>query len=112
MSQPRSEFKKLLDSVAAVYNVGKSAEAIATVYGQAPGAQDMRYPCIRYDNDSEDVMRADNIPYNITDRYMVTVIERLPDKPLAKLVRELPMCSHNRSYPADNLYHTVYTIYF
>lgn len=102
MGQPRSEFKSLLDTTAPE----------ATVYGQAPGNVAMVYPVIMYEKDTEDVKRADNIPYDITDGYLVTVIESDPDTPIAKKVRQIPMCSHNRSYVAENLHHTVYTIYF
>lgn len=102
MSRPRSEFKTLLDAL----------EEGATVYGQAPGNTTLSYPAIIFVHDDETVMRADNLPYSITDAYEVTVIEKDPNTPVAKKVRELPMCAHNRSFVVDNLNHTVYIIYF
>jgi hypothetical protein len=101
MSQSREAFRDLLKTIPG-----------ATVYGDMPGNVTMSYPAIQYENDDEFVARADNLPYNITDRYQVTVIEKTPERPIAHLVRQLPMCSFNRKYVADQLHHTVYTIYF
>jgi len=43
---------------------------------------------------------------------MVTVIDRNPDSDLPGKVAELPMCTFNRFFTADNLNHDVYTIFF
>lgn len=101
-TRTRQDFKALLESVS----------SNAMVVGQAPGNTSMTYPAIRYEKDDEDVQYGDNVPYNITDRYLVTVMEYEPDTPVAKLVRQLPLCSFNRAYVESNLNHTVYTIYF
>lgn len=102
MPRPRSEFKDLLEATAPE----------AMVVGQQPGNVSMTYPAIRYEDNFEDVIYHDNIPGIITDRYAVTVIETDPNKPVAKKIRQLPMCAFNRSYRADNLIHTVYNIFF
>ena len=102
MTRLRSEFKDLLETTAPE----------AMVVGQKPGNTGMTYPAIRYQKDEEDVVRADNLPYDITDRYLVTVIEEDPNTPVAKKVRQLPMCSFNRFYVAENLNHTAYNIFF
>lgn len=102
MSRPRIEFKELLEATAPG----------AMVVGQKPGNVNMVYPAIRYVKNFEDVDHADNIPYYITDRYLVTCIEEDPDTPIAILIRELPWCAFNRFYVADSLNHTAYNIYF
>lgn len=101
MSQLRSDFKAVLDTMGA-----------AKVYGQGPGNTTLVYPCIMYEENLEKKDYADNVPYNITDRYLVTVIESDPDRPVAKAVRQLPLCTFNRRFEADNLIHTVYNVYF
>lgn len=112
MSRPRSEFKALLDSVAASVVEEHNDISKVSVYGQAPGNDGLEYPCIIYKEDFEAVDRADNLPYNITDRYSVTIIERDPTRPVAKAVRELEQCTFNRRFEAEDLIHTVYNIYF
>lgn len=108
MSRARMDFKELLDSVAQ----DDSLEVKGTVYGVVPPNTGMTYPAIRYESALEEAFYADNVPYEVTDGYTVTVIESDPNKPISKLVRKLPMCAFNRSYVADNLHHTVYNIFF
>lgn len=45
-------------------------------------------------------------------RYTVTIIDRNPDSAIPNKVAELPLCSFNRFYTADNLNHFVYNLYF
>ena len=72
----------------------------------------MEYPCIVYKRDNIRVNFADNSPYRQTKRYMVTVIERNPDSAIPDAVIQLPLCSFNRNYVANNLYHDVFILYF
>lgn len=102
MSRPRIEFKNLLAATA----------PSAMVVGQGPGNVNMIYPAIRYEKNYEEVKRADNIPYDITDRYLVTCIEEDPNTPVANAIRQLEYVEFNRYYVADSLNHTVYNIYF
>lgn len=88
-------------------------EAItANVYFQPPTNIEMMYPCIVYSRDSSNTKRADNRLYKLTKRYQVTVIDRNPDSDLPDVVEELPLCSFNRFFAADNLNHYVFTLYF
>lgn len=82
------------------------------VYFQPPENLKMQYPCITYHRDFAETVHADNGPYRHTLRYMVTVIDRNPDSDLPGKVAELPMCTFNRFFTADNLNHDVYTIFF
>lgn len=81
-------------------------------YFQPPASVVMVYPAIRYFQDDEDVLFADDSPYRRKKRYQVTVIAREPDSDIPDMVAELPLCKFNRAYVADNLNHTVYTLYF
>ena len=72
----------------------------------------MLYPCIRYQRDDADTGFADNVPYSVTEKYMVTVIDRNPDSDIRPQVATLPTCVHNRFYVVGNLNHDVYTLHF
>ncbi len=82
------------------------------VYFQPPTNVKLEYPCIIYHRDFADTKFADDIPYNHTKRYMVTVIDRNPDSAIPEQVASLPMCLFNRFYTADDLNHDVYVVYF
>lgn len=82
------------------------------VYYQEPATTRMQYPCIIYKHDLEDKKHADNIAYQKTRRYMVTVIDRDPDSDIAEAVSDLPMSSFVRRFAADQLNHTIYNVYF
>jgi len=90
-------------------------EAIAGpghVYFQPPSNVQMQYPCIVYQRDGEDADYADNVLYRHKQRYQITVIDRNPDSPIPGQIRQLPYCSYNRFFTADNLNHDVFTIFF
>ena len=82
------------------------------VYFQPPANVQMEYPCIVYKRDRYKTEFADNNPYRLQKRYMVTVIDRNPDSTLPDAVASLPMCLYNRSFPANNLNHDVFVLYF
>lgn len=90
----------------------ESIPDVVEVYFQPPENLKMEYPCIVYNLDFDSTEYADNIPYANTDRWSVTVIDGNPDTKVRHAVKALPMCSLNRVYPADNLNHFVYTLYF
>lgn len=81
------------------------------VYFTAPPTR-MSYPCILYERTSPSVQHADNRTYRDTNAYIVTLMSLDPDDPIMDRLRELPMCSFDRQYIADDLIHTVYKIYF
>jgi hypothetical protein len=72
----------------------------------------MDYPCIVYARDDSQSEYAGNRPYARTKRYQVTVIDRNPDSDLPDTVEELPLCSFNRHFAANNLNHYVFNLYF
>ena len=82
------------------------------VYFQPPATLKMNYDCIRYERQKIDSVYADNNPYQLYDRYQLTVIYRDPDSELPRKIALLPMCSHERHYTADNLHHDIFNIYY
>jgi hypothetical protein len=82
------------------------------VYFQPPENIALEYPCIIYQRDYAETKFADDIPYNNTLRYVVTVIDRDPDSDIPGKVASMPMCLFNRFFTADNLNHDVYRLFF
>lgn len=82
------------------------------VYYQPPESLKMNYPAIVYSKSRIDTRKANNSTYSRNTRYDITVIDRLPDNPVIDKLMELPYCSYDRPYKADNLNHDVLTLYF
>lgn len=82
------------------------------VYFQPPPSVQMEYPCIVYSRDYELYNYADDITYKRRKRYLVTVIDRNPDSEIPDKIAELPLCTYDRFYTADNLNHDVYKLFF
>ena len=97
---PRLELQTLLEGIT------------AHVYFQPPENLAIEYPCIVYQRDFAETEFADNEPYSVKKRYMVTVIDRDPDSSIPDQVAKLPTCTFNRFYVADGLNHDVYQLYF
>lgn len=81
-------------------------------YFQPPESTKMQYPAIRYSLSDIDNQHADDLPYRQSWVYQLIVIDKDPDSIIADKVAQLPMCSMDRSYTADNLNHFVFTLYF
>lgn len=82
------------------------------VYFQPPPTVKMSYPCIIYKLDDIDTTFADNNPYSLMKKYVVMAVTTDPDSDLPMKIAQLPMCTINRIYAADNLYHYVFDLYF
>lgn len=80
------------------------------VYFQAPTK--MSEPCIKYERDSSQVSRADNILYLFHKRYQVTVIDRDPASAIPDRVEALPHTRFDRFFTKDGLNHWTYNLYF
>ena len=90
----------------------KLKELTENVYFQPPSANEMNYPCIRYVLSKPDVKYADNTKYLNTKCYQVTIIDEDPDSELPDKLEAFPLCQLDRFYPADDLNHWVFTLYF
>jgi len=59
-----------------------------------------------------DTKKADDRVYNFTNGYMITIIDPNPDSYIPERLLELSMCTFDRHFVANNLYHTVFNIYY
>lgn len=83
------------------------------VYFQPPASKKMQYDAIRYELGGKDVKRANNKIYQTMNKYEGIVITRDPDTTIPdKLLARFEMCSIGRPYPADNLNHYPFTLYY
>lgn len=82
------------------------------VYYQPPESLSMSYPAIKYSKDKITSTHADDALYTSRCRYTITVIDRRPDNAVIAKLLELPYCSYDRNYKADNLEHDVLTLYY
>lgn len=82
------------------------------VYFQPPSNVQMQYPCIVYNRELIVATWAENKPYSLDNRYLVTVIDRDPDSEIPDKIAALPLCVHDRFFIADNLNHNVFKLFF
>lgn len=83
------------------------------VYFQTPESVKMSYDAIRYALGGKDIKRASNGVYKITNKYEGVVITRDPDTTIPDtMIKHFEMCSFGRPYPADNLNHYPFTLYY
>ncbi len=82
------------------------------VYFQPPESIKLNYPCIVYSKEQKNASHADDRKYITKNRYTVTIIDRNPDSDLPDKLEELPYCSSDRNFVADNLNHFVYSLYY
>lgn len=102
MGRPRLELQQLLETLLGSRNV----------YFQPPNGLKILYPAIVYEWDDQRVQYADNQPHLKTRRYTVTSISRDPDSIIPDKIAELQYSSFNRSFPANDLNHVVFNLYF
>lgn len=83
------------------------------VYWQRPSGEKTVYPCLIYSQDRIGTEYADNTSYKNLRLFTLTLIGKEADNdPVIERFLELPYCSYDRRYIADNLYHDVLEIYF
>lgn len=84
-----------------------------SVYFQPPTGFQLKYPCIVYHLDDISVQHANNKPYRLTHRYSVTYMDtKNPNAKIIDALISLKLASFNTQFITDNVYHTVFTIYF
>lgn len=82
------------------------------VYYQPPSNLRIKYPCIIYSKSKIHTIRADNRFYGRANEYTLTYVSKTVDDDVILKILELEMCTHDRRYTSDNLYHDVFTVYF
>jgi len=93
------------------YLLEQLGDSVEEVYIQPPSGKEMKYPCVTISRDTGVTEFADNEVYRHQERYLITGIKDDPDG-LYDLLKKLPRSRHERSYPADNLTHDVFSIFF
>ena len=84
----------------------------SNVYYKSPESKKMEYPAIKYSLDNINKKSANDTVYLLNKRYEIIVISKKPDHPVINKLLQLPMCSYERQYVSDNLYHDVLTLYY
>lgn len=82
------------------------------VYYQPPASVKMNYDAIKYSKKNINIAYANNSKYSFMNCYEITLITRRPDSDVIDKILSLPFSSFDRYYPADNLNHYVFTLYY
>jgi hypothetical protein len=82
------------------------------VYLQAPSNIFMKYPAIKYEENKIENIHANDLVYYQKKSYTITVISKDVNENIVYLVSKLPQCSFDRRYVKDNLYHSVFDMYY
>lgn len=84
----------------------------SNVYYNPPEDIRISYPCIIFQLEDIERRSADNIGYIKKHRYQLKLIDYIPDNPARDKLMDLPYCTFDRSYKADNLNHDILEIYW
>lgn len=98
----RLQFQQLLSEI----------PEVTKAYFQEPEGARMQYPCIVYHRDDTYKVFANNNPYIIVYRYLVTAMDKRPDSPIFRALELLPKSTFVRAYAKGDLNHQVFEIYF
>lgn len=82
------------------------------VYYQPPETIKMEYPAIVYSRSNFRNTYADDSIFFSYKQYEIIVISKKPDDSVIDKLLKHQLCSHNRQYKSDNLYHDVFTLYY
>ena len=83
------------------------------VHFQPPPSVKLVFPCIVYRRKSTDSIAADNRNYKNIPLYQIELIDPNPDTPYVdSLLNSFSMIKHVNSFPADNLNHYVFDLYY
>lgn len=81
------------------------------VYYNPPQSVKLHYPCIRFILNGIRKGSADDRGYLKHRNYTITLIHKDPDNLIVDDILDMPLCTFERSYIADNFYHFVFTKY-
>lgn len=80
------------------------------VYFQAPSVG-LTYPCILYKIYDIDQTYATNSVYGVQTKYEITLIDDNPESEFIMKLAKLQSSKFIRTYQANNLYHTIFTLF-
>ena len=81
------------------------------VYFQPPVSVKLSYPAIVYAIKDVETTFADNRAYLKAPSYEVTLIDKNPDNVFVEAILDIPYCTFDRHFKADNLNHYVFTLF-
>lgn len=81
-------------------------------YFQPPASVQLKYDAIVYALADIYAMQANDDKYHVRKIYTIAYIHKDPDSEIVDEILMLPMCSFDRRYVVDNLYHDVFTLYY
>ncbi len=84
----------------------------ANVYYQPPESVLIKYPAVIYKLDDIQNITANNSMYMQKKAYMVTVIDKEIESELVTKMSKLLNCQFVNNFVSDNLYHTVFRLYY
>ena len=82
------------------------------VYFNPPETIKLQYPCIIYNLDNKELVKADNENYLKRNYYNVTLIHPDPVNIIQDMIMDLPYCKFTSFYSVDDLNHYRYQIYY
>lgn len=103
---------ELDDVLRLLINITDPIDGDSHVYFQPPESRKMKYPAIRYNLKGIRKVYANNGTYRLLPSYEVTLIDQNPDSEYFEKILALPYCTFDRAYPANNLNHFVFTLFY
>ena len=85
---------------------------VKKVYFKAPPNKSMVYPCIIYQTNNTNTMKANNKKYLKYRNYLLTLVTDNPDTDIIDRIEDLQYCTFDRQFVNDNKYHYIFSIYF
>lgn len=82
------------------------------VYYQPPPNFVMKYPSISYSVNNIENTHANDTVYNQNKSYLITVMTNTIDDTIIDKISKLPLCSYDRSFINDGIYHTIFVMYY
>lgn len=83
------------------------------VYFQPPTGLKMQFPAIVYELEAVHMRKANNKPYMTHFCYTVTYIDTTyNENKILEILDAFDMISLSRNFVSDNLYHTVFKLYY
>lgn len=83
------------------------------VYFQPPETLKLKFPCIIYNYELGDTIKANDRNYRIYDRYQITYVTKDPeDSKIDEFLEAFQMINHDRHFTSDNLNHYIYSLFY
>lgn len=83
------------------------------VYFQPPETLKLKFPCIIYNFQRGDTLKANDRTYRIYDCYQITYVTKDPeDSKIDEFLESFQMINHDRHFTSDNLNHYIYSLYY